>query len=877
MRWWMRLLRKSRAEKQLDSELRFHVEQQIADCIALGMSPDEARRRVRHEFGGLDQVKEDCHEAQRGHVLETLVQDIRYGLRMLRKDRGFTAIAVLTLGLGIGANTAIFSLVNGVLLRPLPFRDPSRLVGIDNASYPKGGFASMRDQVRTMDLAAYFEGQQFNLTGMGEPVRLNGTLVSANFFSVLGAQAQFGGTFSTGQDRTGSDGYVILSHALWEQRFGSDSSAIGRAINIGGVSRQILGVMPAGFHFPSAATDIWIPLGIDPRNATDYWAQDFMPVIGRLKPGATIAEADAEVRLFQPHIRTMFPWPMPKNWNAGLFVAPLQAVLVGDVRPRLLILLGVVALVLLIACANVANLTLSRGSTRAKEIAVRASLGASRQRIVRQLITESVVTAFAGGALGIALASSALSLLQSPFPADTPGLANIAIDWRVLAFTAGLAILAGIISGAAPAVHSSRTQLTESLKSSGRGAAVSASRHARRALVVGEIALAVLLVSSAGLLIRSLWVLAHVNPGFDDAHLLTVRITPNELFCDDASRCLEFYRQVVNRVRTLPGVTGAAVINTLPLDGRVNKRSVILEGTKDTSQLLPLVWQNIVSPDYFRMMQIRLLRGRSFTDADSSGNPAVAVLSASTARSFWPNEDAIGKHIRLADTGATDWVTIVGVVADVRAYSLQHNVPGWIDGTIYLPYGPKATMENKRMPAEMSLAVRTAQDEPGLADSIREVVSRLNQDTPVSEVKTMTGVISDVTATSRSITSLFAAFAGIAFALGAVGIYGVISFLVGQRTREIGIRMALGAQKTDVLKIVMSEGLRLTFAGVFAGLLTALAATRLLGSFLYGVSATDPFALGAVALLFAFVALAACYIPARRAVRVDPATALRGE
>jgi putative ABC transport system permease protein len=877
MRWWTRVFLKSRAESQLDSELRFHLEQQVGSYIAAGMAPGEARRRARREFGGLDQVKEGVYEAQRGYLLETLAQDIRYGLRMLRKDLGFTAIAVLTLALGIGANTAIFSLVNGVLLRPLPFREPSGLVGIDNATYPKGGFAAMRGQIHTMDVAAYFEGPQFNLTGMGEPVLLNGTLVSANFFSLLGAQAQFGKTFSAGQDEAQRDGYVILSHALWELRFGADPSVIGRVISVAGISRQIVGVMPADFHFPSAATDIWIPLGIDSSNPTDYWAQDYMPVIGRLKPGATIAEANAEVRLFQSRVRTMFPWPMPKNWNAGLSVAPLQSVLVGNVRPWLLILLGAVALVLLIACANVANLTLSRASTRAKEIAVRTSLGASRARIVRQLITESVVMAFAGGALGIALATSALSLLKTSFPADTPGLTNIAIDWRVLVFTAGLAILAGIVSGAVPAAHSSRTELTETLKSSGRGVAVSASRYARRALVVGEIALAVVLVSSAGLLIRSLWVLAHVNPGFDSGHLLTTRITPNESFCGEPSRCVQFYREVVDHVRALPGVTGAAVINTLPLDGRVNKRSVILEGTKDTSQLLPLVWQNLVSPDYFGIMRIRLLRGRGFTEADSSGNPTVAILSASTARHFFPNQDALGKHFRLADAGNTDWVTIVGIVADVRAYSLQQDVPRWMNGTIYFPYGPKATAENKRMPADMTLAVRTAQDVPGLADSIRNVVAALNRETPVSEVKTMTGVVSDVTSTSRSVTSLFASFGGIALALGAIGIYGVISFFVGQRTREIGIRMALGAQRRDVLKIVMAEGLSLAFAGVFAGLLTALAMTRLLGSFLYGVSATDPLALSAVTVLFALVALAACYVPARRAIHVDPVRALRGE
>ena len=876
MNWWVRPFRRTVADRQLDSELQFHLEQQIRDYIASGVPPQEARRRARLEFGGLDQVKEQVHDAHRGHLLETLVQDLRYGLRTLRKDIGFTSIAVLTLALGIGANTAIFSLVDGVLLQPLPYRDASRLVGIDHATYPKGAFAAMREQIHTMDVATYFDGQQFNLTGMGEPVRLNVTSVSANFFSVLRVQAQSGRTFAPGEDLSGRDGYVILSHALWEKRFSGDRSVIGRAISIGGVSRQITGIMPADFRFPSAATDVWIPLGIDPRNVTDYWAQDYMPVIGRLKPGSTIAEAGAEVRLFQSHVRRLFPWPMPKNWNAGLSVVPLQSVLVGDVRAWLLILLGAVALVLLIACANVANLTLSRASTRTKEIAVRASLGAGRQRILRQLITESVVLAFAGGVLGIALAIGALSTLRSSFPVDTPGMASISIDWRVLAFTAGLAFLAGIVSGLVPALHSSRTDLTQALKSTGRGVAGGGSRQARRALVVGEVALAVLLVSSAGLLIRSLWVVTHANPGFGAAHLLTARIAPNDSYCDEAGRCVEFYREIVARVRALPGVTGAAVINTLPLDGRVNKRSVLLEGTKDT-QVLPLVWQNIVSPDYFQTMGIHLLQGRGLSEADSTGDLAVAIVSGSTARRLWPNGGAIGKHIQLADTGDTGWITIVGVVADVRAYSLQQNVPGWIDGTIYMPYGPKATMENKRIPADMTLVVRTSQDEGGLADSVRGVVSGLNAESAVSDVKTMTGVIADVTSGSRSVTSLFASFAIVAFVLGATGIYGVISFFVGQRTREIGIRIALGAQKTQVLKIVVAEGLSVTFAGVVSGLLGAVAVRSLLRSFLYGVSPTDPAVLSAVAFLFALVALGACYIPARRAMRVDPVATLRGE
>ncbi len=875
MGWRKQIDDETRAEGRLDAELRFHVEQQIAEYVASGMTENEARKRARMEFGGIDQVKEEVHEARRGYFVETLMQDVRYGLRMLRKDVGSTAIAVLTLALGIGANTAIFSVVNGVLLRPLPFPEPGQLVGITNGTYPKGGFAAMREEVKSMEVAAYFEGHEYNLTRAGEPVRLNGTLVSSEFFSVLGARAQLGETFTRGQDQAGRDSYVILSHHLWQQRFSGDPSIVGRVIDLEGIPRQIVGVMPADFRFPSPSTDLWIPLGIDPRDATDSWAGDYMPVMGRLKPGATMERAAAEVQLFQSHVRTMFPWPMTVSWNAGISVVPLQRMLVGDLRARLLILLGAVILVLLIACANVANLTLSRASARAKEIAIRTSLGAGRGRIMRQLITESIVMACGGGALGVALAAGGLSILKASFPEDTPGLGNIAIDWRVLAFTAALAILAGMISGLVPALQCSRTELTLSLKSSGRGVA-SGGRHARRALVTGEIALAVLLVSAAGLLIRSLWTLSHVNPGFSAEHLATARITPNESFCDDAERCVQFYRQVVNRSRVLPGVRDAAVVNTAPLGGRVNKRSIHLEGERDSVQVLPLVWQDIVSSDYFRLMRIPLLRGREFTDADSSGNPPVAILSAATAHRFWPNEDAVGKHIKLADT-SSDWCTVIGVVGDVRAFNLERSVPEWLDGTIYLPYGANATLENKRVPAEMTLAVRTLTDESSMADSIREVVSGLSQDAPVSEVQTMQAVVSESTAAPRSITSLFAAFAAIAFVLGAIGIYGVIAFFVGQRTREIGIRVALGAQRSDVLKMVVNEGLSLAMAGVIGGVAAALALTRLLTSLLYGVSATDPFTLGGVALLFGVVALVASYVPARRAMRVDPVIALREE
>src|SRR5438552_1709975 len=450
--------------------------------------------------------------------MQTLWQDIRYSVRMLAKNPGFSAVAILTLALGIGANTSIFSLVDGILLEPLPYPLPKELVSV-TGSYPRGAFVAMREQVHAMDVATYAEGHEFNLTGLGEPVRLAGTYVSAELFSVLGARPERGRTFYPGEDAAGQDNYVILSHALWQQRFAGDSAIVGRSIELEGVSRQVVGVMPESFRFPSPKTQLWIPLHNDPRVVFDYWAGDFMPVVGRLRPGAKISEAGAEMRLFQSQVFALFPWPMPAAWNADLSVVALQSGMVADVRVRLVLLLAAVGLVLLIACANVANLTLSRAATREREINIRFALGAGRQRIVRQLLTESVLLASLGGLLGLLLASAGLSLLRAALPADTPRLADVHINWQVLVFTGVLAIVTGLVFGFAPALQSSRQGFTDALKSGGRGMAISVSQHLRNSLVVAEVAFAVLLVISAGLLIRSFWALSHVHPGFLQAQL----------------------------------------------------------------------------------------------------------------------------------------------------------------------------------------------------------------------------------------------------------------------------------------------------------------------------------------------------------------------
>jgi predicted permease len=870
---------RGKRQQQLEQEIDSHLAMAKRDRLDRGVSAQQADSAVRREFGNVALVQHVTRDQWGWLWIAEGLQDLRYAARMMRRNWGLTLVAVLTLVLGIGANTSIFSLVDVVLLRPLPFPLADRLVAM-RYYYPKGAFVLMRDQSRTMDIIANTDDStEFNLSGSNLPVRLAGTSVSANWFTVLGAQAAMGRTFQEGEDQPGKDAFVVLSHSLWEHRFGSDPNIIGRLIILEGVSRQVVGVMPADFRFPSAKTKLWVPLDLDSRKTGEYWGSSQMPIIARLRPGATLEQARAEVTQLRPKILAAFAWRMPDDSWVKSTVYPLQEVIVGDVRTRLLILLGAVGLLLLIACANVANLLLARATTRQREIALRAALGASRWRIVRQLVSESVMLSVLGGALGIVAAHQALSLLKAILPADTPRLADVSVDTRVLLFTALLSVLTGILFGLVPAAGASKVDLTKSLKAGGDRGGSSGNNHLTRSLVVAEVAVSVVLVIAAGLLVKSFWNLSHADPGFRSEYVVTAHVTPNQSFCEAVGRCQTFYNDLLSRVRALPGVNNAAAVNGLPLGGESEIIPSDVEGfATPAGAHVPMLMERVITPEYLRVMRIPLLQGRAFSEADAAQSAQrVGLVSKSTAERFWPGKTPIGEHFK--PRWLDQWWTVVGVVGDVREATMRQNLEDWIDGEIYTPYGPHAIAGSgpEAAPAELTLLIRTSKEETQLAGQLQTIVSSLSGDVPVSQVEMLSGWVQEAIASTRSTASLFSLFAALALLLGAVGVYGVISYSVAQRTREIGIRMAMGAHRKEVLYLIVGQGAGLAVAGVLIGTVGALLLTRLLSSLLYGVGSADPSTYVGVALLLVFVAIAASYIPARRAMRVDLVVALRHE
>jgi putative ABC transport system permease protein len=865
-------------ERELEDEIHCHLEMQIEDNRRNGMSPKEAREAALRKFGGIEQVKETYRDRRGLPPVESIVQDLRYALRMLRKNPGFTAAALLSLALGIGGNAAIFSLVDGAFIRPLPYSDPDRLVRVTEY-YPKGAIVALQEQSRTMEIATYLAftpDTEFDLTGQGEAVHLIGSTVSANLFSLLGAPAKLGRTFVPGDDRPGQDRLVILSHALWQNKFAGDPGIIGRQIMINDLNREVVGVMPPDFSFPSSGVKLWVPTQFNPNNRGEYWERGWMPLIARLRPGATIQQAQNELRPLISQIIQIFPWPMPAGWNADAGVIPLQEDLVSDIRTKLLLLLCAVGFVLLIACANVAGLLLARTAARQREIMLRAALGAGRGRIARQLLTESVVLGFGGGALGLTLAFGALSVLKSLLSIDIPGLDEASIDWRVLTFVTILALLTGLVFGLAPALSASRLDLAGSFKTRGQQPTGPAGLRFRSALIIGEIGLAVVLVVGAGLLIKSLWLLTQVNPGFQLQQLLSIRVYPNRASCRERTACIAFYDELLRRARGISGVSEIAAANTVPLSREIPALPVEMEGhpVRPSENLVPMLWAGAVTPEYFRIMRIPLLKGRIFSETDGEKSAGVVLVSASTARRYWPGEDPIGKHVR--PVWDQQWRTVVGVVGDVRQYDLADNTPDWISGAFYMPY-PQAISLDRQIPTKITLLLRTAANSSQVSSDIRRLIASMSPHTPVGEVIAMETIASVSTSQSSSLMWLFISFAGSALFLAAIGTYGVVSYSTAQRTHEIGVRVALGATRINIFSLVLRQSLGLVSAGLVLGVIASLALTRMMTGFLYGVTTTDPMTFLAVALILIVTAILAGYLPARRAATVDPLIALRHE
>ena len=868
--WWSKA-----REQDLERELQSHLESEAQEQRDAGAPEEEARYRAIRSMGNTTLVKEDVHAAWGGRWLEQAWQDLRYGFRGLRRDLGFTTVAALSLALGIGGNTAVFTLVNAFLLQRLPYSQPEQLVEVAG-TYPKGAIVSMQQASRSMDIAAYTPDAEFNLKAQGEAQRISGSTVSANLFSVLGVGAELGRALRAGDDQPGQDGVVVLSDALWRKSFGAYPQVVGRLVTVDGVTRQIIGVMSPNFAFPSSSVQLWTPLHMDPSNIFDFWNTGFIPLVARLQPGATLAQARGELRPLMGRAIGAFPYPMPHSWNADATVVPLQEFLVNGVRRKLIVLQCAVGLVLLIACANVASLLLARAAVRQKEMALRSALGAARGRIVRQLLTESLVLGVVGAAAGLALAYGALAVLKSALPADTPGWHEAIINPQVLAFVTLLAIASGLAFGLIPAVSGSRTNLATTMRASERRSSSTVGVRFRGVLIATEVALAVVLAVGAGLLVKSLWMLAQVNPGFSPQHILTVRVTPDQSFCRERPRCIALYAHLLQSTQEIAGVTDVAATNVLPLSGEVPSIPVETEGhpvAPDT--LAPMLWAGAVTSEYFRVMGIPVLEGRGIRESDGENTELVAVVSAATARRFWPGESPVGKHLRPV-WGQQPWRTVVGVVGDVRQYRLDTSLPDWIGGVVYMPY-PQALGNDRQPPSAMTLVVRTTVDPHRVAVEIRGLVTQLNPNVPVSEVQTMEAVVTSSNSQTRSMMWVFVCFAGAAVLLAAIGTYGVISFFTSQRLYEMGVRIALGATRGNLFGLILKLSLRLVLTGLAFGILLAFVLTRVLASFLYGVSPSDPLTFVAVAVLLVGVAIVSGFFPARKAAGVDPATALRAE
>ncbi len=877
-------------EGEIVEELSQHLEDEYERAITRGASEAEAKDSVLDELDVAGRLGAELKGVERrapnqmtpmggqvrGNFLGDLSQDIRYGLRMMIKNPGFTTIALLALGLGIGANTAIFSVVNSILLRPLPFNKPAQLVVIwENAAhlgFPKNtpspaNFLDWQKQNTIFQGMAAFAQRSFNLTGAGEPERLDGRRVSANLFDVLGVKPLVGRTFSPDDDKPGTK-VALLNESLWRRRFGGDPTVIGRGLALNGESYTVVGVLPANVQLPAYGKwrdQVWVPMAFSPEEAANR-GDHFLEVIGRMKPGIALAQARAEMDTIATRLAQEYP---KYNLRIGAVVNPLHEEVVGNMKPALLILLGAVIFVLLIACANVANLLLARAAARQKEIALRLALGANRARLTKQLLVESVMLSVCGGGVGLAFAYAGLQVLTRFVPADLAHADTIPIDARVLIFTLIMALLAGLIFGLAPASQAARFDLNDTLKEGARDSSGARGKRLRSALVIAEVAVSFLLLIGAGLLINSFMHLRNLDPGFRADHLLALNVDLSEAkYPDNASRSA-FFDEVVRRVQTLPGVQSVAVAGNLPFTYNGDSMGIAVEGLPDPpSDQWPDVIYRAVGPGYFGTMGIGLVHGRDFNDQDNLDATPAVVISEKTAQHYWPNVDPIGKRLKAgASASENPWRTVIGVVKDVR----QNDFIAEPKMQMYLSYRQLKSL------APNALVVRTTVTPLSLATSVRNAIWAVNKDQTVANIDSMEHIVAGAVARQRFSMVLLGVFASLALVLAAVGIYGVMSYSVAQRTREIGIRMALGAQRRDVLRMTVGQGLKLVGIGVGLGLLAAVILTRVMSSLLFGISATDPLTFLSISCVLIGVAMLASLIPALRATRIDPMLALRYE
>src|SRR5579871_5336600 len=890
LRYWMKSAKRGEA---LREEMELHLTEKAAELEADGMTAEHARAEARRRFGNVGLKQEESREIWTTRFMSELGQDGRYGLRMLVKKPTLTIVAVLTLALGVGANTAIFSIVDAVLLRSLPYRDPDRLVriffnepgvGLRDVSFSKPELDDLRTRAGVFeDVTPIFEGSE-DVTGAGQPERLEGANGSFSYFSLLGVTPQIGRLFGPQDFAPGFAPEVVISDSLWRRAYGADPNIVGRILRLDNDPLTIIGVLPRGFRHPgptvSGDVEVFGAAGFiaDPFPKPMRGTRILVNGIGRLRPGLTLAQAQARLTAMAAQLRHDFPGDYPPQAQWTIEIQPLQETLVGNVRPMLLVLLGSVIVIVFIVSLNIANLLVARASGRQHEMAVRLSVGASRGRMVRQMLTESILLSLIGGAAGIATAVGSLGFILRFVPSNVPRLNEVRIDWVVLAFALLITILTGLVFGLAPALHSAKVTLSSAIREGDRGSGYSTKTgRLRDVLIVSELAFAVILMVGAGLLLRTLQDLLKESPGFNPTQVVTANVqlpNPNERETDpylDVPRRAIFNRELLRRMKAIPGVELAAITSALPSTntnpnavGGVANEGFVIEDRPDESSQDLRAERIRISPDYFRVLQTALLRGRSFTEADEDGKPLVAVIDESTAHRYWPGGDPLGRRVRFRRDPTKPWTTIVGVVKDIKSDGLD------IDGVPHI-YVSTYQDSSKRL----SVVLRTSLSANALEPQIRHDIQSIDPGLPVFGVSSMNDVLDRSLATRRFSADLVGGFAGLAVLLASIGIYGLLAYMVGQRSREIGIRMALGARREDIQRTFLRKGVALAGVGVTVGLIVAASSASLMASLLYGVRPLDAVVFLTVPILLFVVAALASYLPARRAANVDPLTAFR--